>query len=270
MKFHKKFKNLLYQFRFPIVSFLAAFSLISCEKVIDIDLNDSAPKLVVEAVVGPEAGSAAVFLTKSINFKQTEIPVVGGAQITVEDLTSHTVYSFSEIDPGVYINASLKSVAGHSYKLTIQSEGKTYTAHSGFNHAVNLDNLEQKTFSNSALFANLVEITPKFTDPANTENYYQLQLVRNDTIQKDILLMNDVGYDGLMNTRSLIIEAKKNDVVELELQSIDKAVYNYMIGYKENLINYSATPANPPSNITNGALGYFKVHSSSVKQIVIN
>jgi hypothetical protein len=85
----------------------------------------------------------------------------------------------------------------------------------------------------------------------------------------DIFIRNDVGFNGSSAPRPLRVRADRNDVIKVAMQDIDKAAYNYFFGLNENLNQSSATPANPTSNISNGALGYFKGHTSQVKTIVI-
>ena len=57
---------------------------------------------------------------------------------------------------------------------------------------------------------------------------------------------------------------KKGDIVTVWLESVDKGVYDYFrtAGREDG---QSASPSNPVSNISNGALGYFS--ASAVRKI---
>jgi hypothetical protein len=60
------------------------------------------------------------------------------------------------------------------------------------------------------------------------------------------------------------------DSIVVALQTIDQGVFDYLrtLGQADNNMA-SATPANPTSNISNGALGYFSAYAVTSKGIVI-
>ncbi|MDP2722691.1 MAG: hypothetical protein Q8O72_08040 [Bacteroidales bacterium] len=72
-----------------------------------------------------------------------------------------------------------------------------------------------------------IQITPHYTDNSSSENYNQFKGIRNDTLVDDILIRNDVGFNGSSSHLQLRVKADKGDVVTIDLQCIDKAVYNY-------------------------------------------
>ena len=63
------------------------------------------------------------------------------------------------------------------------------------------------------------------------------------------------------------------DTIHVEMQCIDQNIYTYYIAViqisGDDGSGAGITPANPPSNISNGALGYFSAHTSAVSSIVI-
>ena len=66
-------------------------------------------------------------------------------------------------------------------------------------------------------------------------------------------------------------EVVVGDKIHVEMQSIDNNVFTYYSA----LLQISggnggtATPTNPPSNISNGALGYFSAHTTDTQTFVI-
>ena len=82
--------------------------------------------------------------------------------------------------------------------------------------------------------------------------------------------------DRLINGQHIEVTLRGNifeigDTVSIQLISLAAAVYEYYNTFQE-LINVnpgSAAPANPTSNISNGALGYFSAWSSDIKTVVI-
>ena len=57
--------------------------------------------------------------------------------------------------------------------------------------------------------------------------------------------------------------------MRIEIDHIDEKVYNYWFSLSQNVNDATAAPANPVTNLSNGALGYFSAFSrSSVEGIV--
>jgi hypothetical protein len=50
--------------------------------------------------------------------------------------------------------------------------------------------------------------------------------------------------------------------------SVDQGVYTYFYTLNQNTGRNSGAPANPVSNITNGALGYFNAYSVTTKKFI--
>jgi hypothetical protein len=66
---------------------------------------------------------------------------------------------------------------------------------------------------------------------------------------------------------------KIGDTIIVELLSIDKAAYDYFNTLKDILSSdrspTSLSPANPNTNVSNGALGYFAAFTIDTKTIVL-
>src|SRR5690606_15573465 len=87
---------------FPILAIL----LTSCEEVIDLDLNETEPKLVIEATINQFPGEtvinqARVRLTTTAPYFGTEIPIVVDATIIITD-ENGTVFPFIYEENGYY------------------------------------------------------------------------------------------------------------------------------------------------------------------------
>ncbi|MCX6232025.1 MAG: DUF4249 family protein [Bacteroidetes bacterium] len=264
-----------------IIILSAAILLISCKKEIEINLNKSNPRIVIEGNLSNLSGECSVKITKTINFDETiPNPAVSGAFVTIIDLNTNKTDTLTETKPGIYTNDSLKGISGQTYTMHVKINTETYSASSTIPQIVNLEYI-QLIDSNSSGTSHggpfgggtgsnsIVRMTPVYTDPANVANFFQFVVTRNDTIQKDIFIQSDFGFNGLVSNRPLRVKATKNDIVKVDMQCIDEAVYNYFFGLNLNINQSSATPANPVSNISNNALGYFKAHTSSTKTIII-
>jgi hypothetical protein len=65
---------------------------------------------------------------------------------------------------------------------------------------------------------------------------------------------------------------KIGDLVQIDMQCIDSAIYKYWYSLNRSATGggqNSATPANPVTNMTGGALGYFSAHTLESRTLVV-
>ena len=90
-------------------------TLTSCTKVIDINLNDTAPKLVIQGNMTNVSDTTTVTISKTINFSQDNIfPSVSGAVVTIKDGNSGIISTLNETSLGTYRAFNLKGIIGHT------------------------------------------------------------------------------------------------------------------------------------------------------------
>src|SRR4051812_49222716 len=119
---------------------LSLSALFACKKEINLDLQNSAEKIVIEGTITNRT-NAEVIISKSVPFSNiNSFPKVSGAQVKVTD-DKGVSYPLNETKPGVYTNTSLIGLPGHAYSLVVDAEGKEYTATSSMPLQVNLDSL---------------------------------------------------------------------------------------------------------------------------------
>lgn len=263
-------------------SVFALFILVfaSCEKVIDVDLNSSNPQIIVEAVMSDTTSEKAeVRLSRSVNFSETNtFPAVTNAVVTITDLSDNKVDTLKESVAGLYKSNKLSGIAGRSYLLTIKTDGKTLTSTAAVPRKVKFDSIEVR---GQPFFGSInYQIVPKYIDPKGIGDNYRFILYINEKRQKDIFVFNDELVDGNPNGRPLgrgrstdsTENIKLGDRIELEMQGVDKGVYDYFNTLRSSGGNPgggSATPVNPISNIKGGALGYFAAFTKQRKSVVV-
>ncbi|MCD6010771.1 MAG: hypothetical protein K0Q79_633 [Flavipsychrobacter sp.] len=247
--------------------------LFSCQKVVKVDLNSAAPKVVIEANISDEPGPYTVNVSRSVNFDQTNIfPGVAGATVMLSDDAGNTE-TLTELSPGVYKTTVLTGTPGRTYTLSVTTGGVTYTAISKMNGPVVIDSINaQKGF-----FSNRRLMHVYFTDPDTVKNWYKIIETVNDSVQRDIFITSDILREGQQLEEILFTEAEpedsltKGDSVTIALQSIDEGVYEYfrmLVPITEGS-DPGSTPANPKSNFNNGALGYFNAYSVKRKGLIL-
>ena len=248
-------------------------TLYSCQKVINIDLKDQDPVVMIEGVVTDSPSTPhTVKITKSVNFSEDNVfPAVTGAYVTISDNAGNSV-TLNESSPGVYQNSTLPGISGRTYYLNVTADGKTYSASSSMPQKINLDSVLIGEGSGLGPPGSIAA-TPLYTDPAGKGNYYRFKLRNNQQESKNIFLLDDQISDGTTNKRSLTdgdLEFKSGDTAVIMMMCIDKAtqLYFYSLSQNGSGPNSSATPANPVSNITGATLGYFSAHTVQTKKNV--
>jgi hypothetical protein len=243
---------------------------VSCEKVIDIDLNDAEAKLVIEGNIDDEGGPFTIRISRTISFSDPNVfPGVSGAQIIISDNEGNTE-TLVETTPGVYPINSIIGAVGKTYNVSIGVDGFSFQTSCKMPQRTEIDTLRVE----EGFFGAFKYLTVVFQDDPNTENYYRLIKVINGEMKKDINLLSDALTNGELFEAPLFFfgsdSLSSGDVVEVIMHGIDKVNYDFLRTLNETLnVGVSATPANPLSPFSPNALGYFSAHAVSRKTVVI-
>ena len=266
-------KSLYNKIKTTIAILTSVLATSSCEKVIDVDLESTSKKYVVEGEVSTNPTIASqIKLSQTKNFSDdNSFNGVGGAIVTITEYTGalDIIYPLTETTTGVYSNSSLVGKYGSNYKLNIQVNSNTFTASSTMPNNVNLDTLTVENISFGG--DNSLTIKPSYNDPIGLGNSYRFIQYRNNKLVKNIFVQNDAISDGRTITRPLLkrdSELEKGDSVKVIMQCIDENVYKYWFSLEQAATgNSQTTPANPTSNINGGAIGVFSANTYSEKTI---
>ena len=258
--------------------FIAIF--VSCEDVVDVEVQDGPKRLVVEASLNWEKGTPGneqtIQLRESTPFYDTNrVTSVTGASVVVTNISSGEDYIFEDEGNGTYHTTSFEPVMGQSYSLRIDYNGEVYTAVETMTPVTDITNVFQdrdQGFDKDILEAHVV-----FVDPMEEGNNYLFKFHR----QGDLLPELEVGEDKFINGNELDwwyeIEEDKDenvkpfqpgDVLNIEMYGISRAYYDYMkilvsqlggvglfetvpLAVKGNCVN--------ETNPKNYAFGYFRL-----------
>jgi hypothetical protein len=244
----------------------------SCEKVINIDLNDSMPVLVIEANVTDEDRPQLVSVTRTKSVSDPNSPVsVVNAEVSIAD-DEGKVYLLNPVSPGNYATNAFIGVPGKTYHLKVSVDGKEYTASSTMPALIAIDSMRIGTSNFAGVESKSIEVI--YNDPEEFKNFYRYKLSVNGNMSKNIFVYNDEFTNGRTVYRELIdfeIGIDPGDSVAIQMECIDKNIYRYWSGLAQNQNRggASTTPANPVSNISNGALGYFSAHTIQRRKVKV-
>jgi hypothetical protein len=258
------------QYLFVII--FSSLFISSCEEVITLDLKTGEEKYVIEAVLTNQAGQAKVSISRTKSFS-AEGSFTGetGAIVTIED-EKGILTRLYEQTKGIYTDTLLIGLPETSYKLKVEINGQTFTGSSKMPIPVKVDSVyyrELPAFDGSRKFTHV-----RFKDPMGKGNFYRFVEYRNGVYNKSVTVVNDDLIDGntvnqILTPRDFTDETKLNmgDKVKIDLLTIDPFVYRYWFSVSSGAQGNgeSATPVNPVSNLTGGALGYFSAHTFQTK-----
>ncbi len=278
--------------------------LISCEKAVTFDLDESAPKLVVEATIETNQ-PPIVILSKSQNyFEQITVDIlansyVKNAEVYVSNGTiTHKLKGYPVPLPNGYslyyygIDSSNLSTAfvgktNTHYSLRIISEGKEYTATTKIPAITRrIDSLFWKQAPGSNDTSKAV-VMVRASDMIGYGDYIRYFTKRNS--ERFYPALNSVFDDQIIDGTTYEVEVErgvdktqdipddyslfdKGDTVTLKLCQIDKATFDFwrtMEFSYANIGNPFGSPTKVLSNISNGALGYFGGYAPLFRTIII-
>jgi hypothetical protein len=261
-----------YIFLFGMIAACSA-AFLSCQKVIDVDLNSSNPEIVIEGSVSDQPGPYLVTISQTVNYDQTNtFPSVNDAIVTLSDDQGNSE-RLTETSSGTYESSMMIGTSGRTYTLTVLANGMTYSASSTMPLPIIIDSLSQSNLSLGMNNSKTVEV--HFQDPAGIKNYYRFVEIKNGVEQKYIFLYDDRMQDGSAITSNLSADEdtlRTGDSVLVFLQCVDKGMFDYFRTLQQAIGGgglQAASPANPVSNFNNGALGYFNAYAVKSKLIVI-
>jgi hypothetical protein len=251
---------------------------LSCEKVIKIDLNNVQRRLVLEGVISSQPGQSQFTLSKTGDFYQpSTFPKVSGAEVIVSDIFGN-IDTLRESQPGIYIADSLRGVIGRTYFANVTVEGVTYTASSRMPNPILIDSMRTEYQPGGGFGPDAdkgYRLSVYFIDHPGVDDFCRIRIVKNDSLLPDYFLYDDKFSDGnYIEYNDFGRVFSYGDTIKAEILSMDKPVYDYFktltdVVASQNGEEMRLAPANPNSNWSNNALGYFGAFSISDDTILV-
>lgn len=242
---------------------LLAFAMYSCEDIVDVELNSVEPVLVIEGVVRlDEKAEVLITRTKDFGEDNTYEPVTS-AVVTISDDAGNSEQLVSDAS-GRYVGATITGTERRTYRLSVSCEGEEYTAISRMPPRVEMDSITQWWFP----LLDYPEPMVHFVDPPGEENqYYRFVVSINGkwpNLEKRLISTEFVDGNNISQVIFLRYDDGNDDepisngnLLTLEMRCLDKGTYTFF----NTLDMIDSSLANPTSNITGGALGYFGAYS---------
>ena len=253
---------------------IVALTLYACTKVINVDLNNAAPQIVIEGIITNTPGPYQVQITKTVNFSETNtFPPVTGATVKIVDNNGIITDILTETTPGIYTTHTIQGIPGHTYQLDVTTGGQNYKATSTMPLPVKLDSI---TFQYRDRLGTVdISNVPNYQDPAGIKNYYSFIQTINSRKIKTTNVFDDRLSDGKYISLALRNDSTYisfGDTVTVQMNCIDKSTYDYFYTLVQvsggSNFRSSASPSNPVSNLSNNALGYFAAYTTQTRKTI--
>ncbi|MBH2004493.1 MAG: DUF4249 domain-containing protein [Sphingobacteriia bacterium] len=266
-----------------LILILSVMVFAGCEKIVNIDLKDAPPRLVIDASIiwqkGTTGNLQTIKLTTSTGYFQTQIPKVTGATVTITN-SANTVFNFIEVsNTGNYVCNNFKPVLNERYTLTVTYNNQTYKADEVLTPTPEINEIEQR--NDLGFNSDEIGIKINFNDFANQNNFYLFNFVVPSKVFPEYQVLDDQFNQGSkMSWLYSDTALKINDKLTLTLFGISKPYYNYMNIIIKNTGSgagnpFQSPPANARGNILNlnnpndFVYGYFSLSESDQKEYVI-
>lgn len=262
-----------------LLFFILAF-LWGCEKKIRLPIPNAASRVVIEAILSDSLGEAKVQLSNStdINSNMASSPI-HNAKVKIIEQGSNTEFDFQEKDgSGIYYCQKAKAIPNTNYRLSVNIDGKDYESIGKLPNKTQLMNVE--ILPDNANISGLRGQSSKGKDISlvvilNNSNHPSIQVAVNVIHKKQIVSSHifSLRIPTKYARRMVFIpnlELSSKDSLIVNLQSISSELYNILLSIRNNSRQSKATPTTPLSNLTNGALGYFKICTSDTRTVKIN
>jgi hypothetical protein len=255
----------------------------SCVERINIKLDDSYTKLVVDGGISTDTMAHTILLSESVGYYYNQpAPSVSGADVQISDGTDS--FTLDEESPGVYrTDPSFFGIEGKTYtldiKLAAQIGGFTdYRALSTIYRISNLDSVSL-TFHPEWSEDGIWEVKCYAQDPV-TADFYRFMISKNGKMVSDTLdewfVTDDRFFNGnyIYGAPIAYLQQGKDDeilkvgdTVSVEMNSIGADYANFIWEAQSEVRGsnplFSGPPANVKGNINNGAIGFFAAYSVS-------
>lgn len=169
----------------------------SCEDVIDVELENSEPRLVIDAslnwIKGTTGNVQSIQLSLTAPFFSDEMTPATGAEVRVSD--ENRTYRFAEEgDTGIYRTERFQPQLNAVYTLNIEYNGEVYTATTVLKPVVPIDYIEQK--NDGGFSGDEIEIKAFYHDPIETKDYYLFEFVFFDNNKISLEVYDDEFTNG--------------------------------------------------------------------------
>ena len=267
------------------VLLIAVFGLIACEEVVDLDINQSTPQIVIEGLLTNKDTTHYVKVSRSIQFYESGLNPVTDATITVSNgsqvyLYSHNPGAVDSLNGYYFSDVAYAGSIGEAYTLSVNVGGIEYMATDTLKNVTEIDSLAVVLAPNpdedDEAEGRIYQVLLFAEEPPATEDFYQFQFFRNDTLitsTNNVYVFDDDALGDRLDGLPSPVLFKEGEKAGVEIYSLTKEQYLFYTDLS-NILNsdggmFSPPPANPRNTFTNNALGLWQVSAVREGNVII-
>ncbi len=257
-------------FKICFLLYISLLLFVSCEEVIDIDLNSSQSVLVAEGTIFKDSVAYFRLSMTSDYFDDKSSSVIEDAIVTLTDDMGYKE-QLHYTENGIYMGKNILGTVGRNYTISFLSMGKNYSAHAKLIAPAEILDVsieEAERWRPHRSLSDKIEysINVSFSDDPETDNFYRLRYCNNNKeINEKFFLATDLfAKNNVVETRLHAFDLVEGDF-RVAVLTIDESTYKYYRQLNEigGVRMSTSTPYNPISNFGREVMGYFTALSYS-------
>jgi hypothetical protein len=204
--------------------------LLGCVDIVEVDLEEAEPRLVVDAILewkkGTRGEDQTIKLSRTRGFFDNEPIPVSGAFVEVKS-NSGAEFIFEEINPGEYFTSEFEPELNTTYSLKIEVDGNVYTAQEELKPVVPIDFVQQS--SEGGFSGEDIELRVFYTDPEGVENFYLFKFFAPFLAFPDFSIFDDEFSDGNRSFALFFEEDLEVGMqIPIQLYGISEDYFNFL------------------------------------------
>lgn len=244
---------------------------LSCEEVIDLDLNTSDPVLVIDSEIMLNESADVTICYSTDYYGENEYDYENNATVVLTTSNNESE-ELSLTEYGNYVGSGIIGEEGVEYTLTIAIDGTEYSASSTLltpSSIVSLGLEKYSTFGSETYY----QIVTYFSNNPDEDNYLLVKYTyKVDGVEEtDYVTLKGEYFsaDEILDYSSYYVYEVGTEL-EIELYSIDEGTYEYYDDLIEIYgMSSSSIAYNPDSNFGDDVLGYFRAWSKDSSNITV-
>lgn len=265
------------------ITFVTLF--FACQKVVELDIEQSTPQIVIEGLLSDRDTVHYVKVSRSIQFYDTGLNPVENAIVVVTGegnsyAYSHNPSSVDSLNGFYFSDVQFAGKIGEAYTLNVDVDGVNFEAVDTMRYVTPIDSLSFQLAPNPSdedvEDGKLYQALLYAKEPEETEDYYQFQFFRNDTLITDpdnIYVFSDVAFGPTLNGLQSPVLFREGELASVQIYSLTREQFVFYSDLANVLNNdggmFSPPPVNPRNTFSNNALGLWQVSAISEDSIRI-
>ncbi|MDX5404467.1 MAG: DUF4249 domain-containing protein [Bacteroidota bacterium] len=277
--------------------FVAMTLLTACEDVVELDLPDSEPRILINGLITDSIGGYVDIMITAPYFSNQPVPRIDGATVELfEDGTFMTQLTQSDTVAGRY-RTTQNGQIGKYYHIRVsinsgQFAGTTWESDpEELRRPADLDSAYQKFIEGDAFTDEGYYPFYAFTDPSGKGDCYRVRVWRNDSLFNkpgDIAVFDDELVDGFsFNEDSPFggiqldgTPGMSGNTYQVEHSGITRTFYNYLLLLRQQQVQVGSTFDPPPAPIIGNihdanapeqyGYGFFATYSPRIRRFTMD